>query len=266
VFAVVVAGAVLTAALSGCADEQPDALPAPPAVPKPAASGDGVLRIGTLFSSTGAYAAYSPAQVAGVELAVRDVNAAGGVVGRPVEVFHRDAGDGGKPATAALAQLTAKGVDVVLGPTSTPVAESLLTDSAIADVLVLAPAFVDAGRAAELVPAGLFRTVAQTGTPTRADDDFLARLSIVDPGLVDTTLAAESYDAAMAAVLAAVAAGDDGAASLAWALPAVTTGGYGCTVLGVCLEALAAAVDIDFGGVSGPLDVFAPGELPGAGS
>jgi hypothetical protein len=63
----------------------------------------------------------------------------------------------------------------------------------------------------------------------------------------------------MAAALAAVAAGDDGAASLAWALPTVTTGGYGCIVLGVCLEALAAAVDIDFGGLSGPLDVLTPG-------
>jgi hypothetical protein len=32
--------------------------------------------------------------------------------------------------------------------------------------------------------------------------------------------------------------------------------GYGCTVLGVRLEALAASVDIDYGGVSGPLDVL----------
>jgi hypothetical protein len=38
----------------------------------------------------------------------------------------------------------------------------------------------------------------------------------------------------------------------------VTTGGYGCTVLGVCLEALGASVDIDFGGVSGPIDVLMP--------
>jgi ABC-type branched-subunit amino acid transport system substrate-binding protein len=254
--ALALVAALLAASAAGCAAAEPEAAPAARVVPQPAASGDGVLRIGTLFSSTGAYAAYSAAEVAGVELAVREVNAAGGLAGRPVQVFHRDAADGGKPTTDALARLLEKGVDVVIGPTSTPVAQTLLGDPALADVLVLAPAFVDAARADGLVSAGLFRTVAQGGTLTRADDDFRARLSIVDPGLADTALAAEAYDATMAVALAAVAAGDDGAPSLAWALPAVTTGGYGCTVLGVCLEALAASVDVDYGGVSGPVDVL----------
>jgi branched-chain amino acid transport system substrate-binding protein len=255
--------ALLAALLTGCASETPQSAPTATPVPQPAASGDGVLRIGTLFSATGAYADYAPAQVAGVELAVRDVNTAGGVGGRPVEVFHRNAADGGAPAAAAFAALREKRVDVVIGPASTPVAESILQDAGIRDVLVVAPGFVDAERAAELVPAGLFRTVAETGTPTRADAEFLARLSVSDPGLRDTALAAEAYDATIAAVLAAVAAGDDGAASLAWALPAVTTAGYGCTVLGVCLEALAASVDIDYGGESGPVDILAPASVAG---
>jgi hypothetical protein len=244
--------------LAGCAEAQPSATPVAPAAPQPAASGDGVLRIGTLFSSTGAYAAYSGAQVAGVELAVRDLNAAGGFRGRPIEVYHRDAADGGAPATDAFHQLREKRVDAVLGPTSTPVARSLFGDPEIDEVLLLVPAFADAGRADELTPAGLFRTVSNAGTPTRADDDFLARLRTIDPGLNDAALAAESYDATLAAALAATAAGDDGAPSLAWALPTVTTGGYGCTVLAVCLEALAASVDIDYGGVSGPFDILAP--------
>jgi ABC-type branched-subunit amino acid transport system substrate-binding protein len=256
--ALVAVCAVLAAGLSGCAAEPPRTAPTATPAPQPAASGDGVLRIGTLFSSTGAFAAYSPAQVAGVELAVRDANAAGGVDGHPVEVFHRNAADGGAPAAAAFAALREKRVDVVIGPASTPVAESILGEAAIRDVLVIAPGFVDAKRAAELVPAGLFRTVADPGTPTRADDEFLARLSVTDPGLEDTTFAAEAYDATIAAVLAAVAAADDGAASLAWALPAVTTAGYGCTVLGVCLEAMAASEDVDYGGVSGPVDVLTP--------
>ncbi|MFC0680781.1 ABC transporter substrate-binding protein [Lysobacter korlensis] len=260
------AAVVMSALLVGCAEQPPAVAPTVPAAPQPDASGDGVLRFGTLFSSTGAYADYSGAQVAGVELAVRDLNAAGGVGGRPVEVVHRNAADGGQPATDALAQLIEKGVDVVLGPTATSVAKSLLADPAIDGVLLLTPAFVDAGRADELVPTGLFRTVADAGTPTRADDDFLGRLTVVDPGLTDTALAAEAYDATLAAALAAVAAGDDGAASVAWALPTVTTGGYGCTVLGVCLEALAASIDIDYAGVSGPFDIPGPGNTRGSAS
>ena len=256
----VLAAAVLVASLAGCAEAAPPSPAATvPAAPQPAASGDGVLRIGTLFSTTGAYADYSGAQVAGVELAVRELNQAGGVGGRPVEVFHRNAADGGKPATDALAQLLEKDVDVLLGATSTSVAKSLLADPAIAEVVLLAPAFVDGGRADELIPTALFRTVADAGTPTRGDNEFFARLAVVDPGLADTALAAEAYDATLAVALAAVAAQDDGAASIAWALTSVTTGGFGCTVLGVCLEALAASVDIDYGGVSGPLDIPGPG-------
>jgi branched-chain amino acid transport system substrate-binding protein len=254
--ALAAACALLAVALTGCAGETSPAAPAATPVPQPAASGDGVLRIGTLFSTTGAYAAYAPAQVAGVELAVREINAAGGFGGRPVELFHRNAGDGGVPTAEAFSELLEKDVDVVIGPASTPVARSILGEAAISDVLVIAPGFVDAERAAELVPAGLFRTVAETGTATRAGDGFLSRLTVADPGLEDSALAAEAYDAAIAAALAAVAAGDDGAASLAWALPAATTSGYGCTVLGVCLEAIAASVDIDYSGVSGPVGIL----------
>jgi branched-chain amino acid transport system substrate-binding protein len=258
---------VLTAlTLTGCAD-QPDAATGPPerAVPvaPPAATGDGVLRIGTLFSSTGSFAAYADAQVAGVELAVRELNAAGGFGGHAVEVFHRNAGDGGAPAAEELRQLVEKNVDVIVGPSSTAVATGLLAEPAAERVLLFAAGFVDAGNAESVEAAGLFRTVAETGTPTRGDGAFLARLATVDPGLLDTTFAAETYDATLAAALAAAAAGDDGAASVAWALPEVTVGGFGCTSLGVCLEAIAASVDVDYGGVSGPLDVFATGSGAG---
>src|SRR3954471_23361394 len=79
-------------ALAGCTDAGP--MPTPtPTMPTP--SGDGVLRIGTLFSSTGPDAAEAASQTAAVYAAVRELNAAGGVGGTPVELVVRNGGSAG---------------------------------------------------------------------------------------------------------------------------------------------------------------------------
>ncbi len=49
-----------------------------------------VLRIGTIFSLTGALAAYGPGQQNGVDMAVAEINAAGGVLGSPIVAYHTD--------------------------------------------------------------------------------------------------------------------------------------------------------------------------------
>ena len=92
-------------------------MPTPtPSSPSPTPIGDGVLRIGTLFPSSGGVAFIGPAQVAGVNAAVREINAAGGVGGVPVEVINRDSGDAStQKAEESFADLVAKGVDVVIG-------------------------------------------------------------------------------------------------------------------------------------------------------
>src|SRR4051812_19110994 len=55
--------------------------------------GDGVLKIGTLLPQTGSLVILGPPQAAGVKLALKDINAAGGVLGKNVEVVERDSGD-----------------------------------------------------------------------------------------------------------------------------------------------------------------------------
>ncbi len=127
--------------LTGCSVPRPLPTPTPSASSSVGATGDGVLRIGTLFSMSGDVASTGAGMVAAVEVAVRDVNAAGGVLGQPVEAFYRDAGSAdGASLESAFADLVSRGIDVVMGPSDSALAERLLPLAADAGVVVMAPA------------------------------------------------------------------------------------------------------------------------------
>lgn len=73
------------------------------------------IRIGEINSYT-ALADFTQPYKKGWEMAVEEINAAGGVIGRPLEVIHRD--DGGKPANAvkiAEELTTRENVDLLAG-------------------------------------------------------------------------------------------------------------------------------------------------------
>jgi len=125
---------VVAMTLAGCAADVPMPLPTPSETF--AATGDGSLRIGTLFPLVGPLAGQGQAQAAGVELAVREINAAGGVAEAPVEVFHRNASDAAS-VTAAFASLVERGVDVVVGPESTELVQLIAADAEAAGVLII---------------------------------------------------------------------------------------------------------------------------------
>jgi len=123
---------------------------APVATPVPSASvsetpkavlGDGILRIGTLMPTSGAFAFLGPAQAAAVAVAVAEINAAGGVNGKPVELLPRDSGDASTTtAEASLADLVANKADVVIGPTSSVLAQRLLPPLIVAKIPMISPA------------------------------------------------------------------------------------------------------------------------------
>ncbi len=95
---------------------------------------------------------------------------------------------------------------------------------------------------------------------TDLSDDFKNRLLEVDPELVDYTYAAESYDAVMVITLAAQVAGSDGIEH-ASQINQVTRGGEKCTAYADCLALIqGGTTDIDYDGVSGPLDFSGNGE------
>jgi len=134
------AAVVALAALAGCGGA-PTPPPTPTPTPTSTPTGDGVLKIGTLFPSSGGVAFIGPAQVAGVNAAVREINAAGGVGGKPVVVVNRDSGDAStKKIEESFADLVDQGVDVVIGPSSSVLAQRLLGPAAEAGIPLISPA------------------------------------------------------------------------------------------------------------------------------
>ncbi len=136
------ASALLVSAvlLTACSSQpMPTPTPAPTATASPI--GDGVLTVGTLFPSTGATAFIGGPQLDGVKAAVADINAAGGVNGKPVVLLTDDAGDATtQTAEASLADLAKKGADVIIGPSSSVLAQRLLTAAAAARIPLISPA------------------------------------------------------------------------------------------------------------------------------
>ncbi|MDR9439182.1 MAG: substrate-binding protein [Halomonas sp.] len=64
------------------------ALPAP-AIIKSASAAD-PIKVGVISPLTGAWTVYGRAHIAGYELAVKEINEAGGVLGRPIEIIQAD--------------------------------------------------------------------------------------------------------------------------------------------------------------------------------
>jgi ABC-type branched-subunit amino acid transport system substrate-binding protein len=109
----------------------------PEAGPSPA--GD-TLVLGGLLPITGSLQFLAPAMRAGMTLAVQEINEAGGVLGRPVELVEGDSGDitsGIGPAT--VDDLLAAGVDAIVGPASSSVTLAVLDQVTAAGVLMISP-------------------------------------------------------------------------------------------------------------------------------
>jgi serine/threonine protein kinase len=79
-------------------------------------------------------------------------------------------------------------------------------------------------------------------------------------GLVDFTYAAETYDAVIVSALAAASAHSDNPAKIADKINDVTQGGQKCTKYAECLDAIKRGIDVDYNGVSGPLEFNDAGE------
>ena len=84
--------------------------------------------------------------------------------------------------------------------------------------------------------------------------DFRERLLEVDPSLTEFSYAPESYDATILIALAAIAAESDSGEAIAGKLVEVSKEGEKCTVFADCLELLEAGTDIDYDGLSGPVE------------
>lgn len=392
---VVAASVVVT--LAACTSPTPTVAPVvasatPTPTPVVTPSGDGILRVGTIFPTSGTFSFLAAAQAAGVATAVKEINALGGVNGQPVEVVAADSGEASATTLeTSFATLVSKEVDVVVGPSSSALAQrtislaidsqipvispaatfSTLTDvfddgyfyrtipaydqqgyalaealaggetrqriafvyiadaqgSALHDTFVTALADYDRELVADevftasttsfdaivaklkaakpdvvvvgsnydsakasnaaiaaLVAGGygaahLWLTSLNTGDYSQAfpngtlsgvrgviegaqpSAEFIAALKTADASLSSYRYAMEAYDATMLAALAALVAKDDDSEAVAGSLYDVSKGGVKCLSFAECLEVLKTNNDIDYDGVSGPVNFTPDGDI-----
>jgi ABC-type branched-subunit amino acid transport system substrate-binding protein len=112
----------------------------------PAAKGDGTLTVGMLLPQTGDLAFLGPPEFAGVDLAVEDINAAGGVLGNDVVAVKADSGDGTPDiAGAEVDKLLSAGADTVIGAAASGVSITVIDKITGAGVVHFSPANTAAG-------------------------------------------------------------------------------------------------------------------------
>lgn len=169
--------------------------PIPLGPPSDQAAGPG-LDVGALLPRSGDLAFLGAPAVAAVELAVDDLNEAGGVLGGPVVLRHADSAEGTEGAAeAAIAALLAAGTDAVVGPLSSSATGVVLDRVAAAGAVAVSPGATSV--ALDRLDAGgrLFRTVATEALQGRA----LARLVLGDGSRsVDLVVRADAYGEAVA--------------------------------------------------------------------
>ncbi|WP_214320266.1 BTAD domain-containing putative transcriptional regulator [Nonomuraea sediminis] len=127
----------------------------------PGVAGDGVLTMATLLPMTGSLYFLGDAMSTGADLAVQDVNAAGGVLGHPVRLLKADSGDATNDlALPAVQQMIKNHADVVIGPGSSTVSETIMDAVTEADMVMISPSAA-ASMLSTAYDRGLFfRTVA----------------------------------------------------------------------------------------------------------
>jgi branched-chain amino acid transport system substrate-binding protein len=123
-------------ASSSAASSSPSAEPAPSTDCK-----NTQLKIGTLLPATGSLAYLGPPEFAGVDLAVAEIDAAGGVLGQPVVNEYGDSGDTETDiASQTVDSHLAKGVQAIIGAASSGVTFTVIDKITSNGVLQISPA------------------------------------------------------------------------------------------------------------------------------
>ena len=119
----------------------PDELDVPQVEVQGSREGDGVLTLGTILPQTGGLAFLGPPMFAAFDLAVQDINAAGGVLGQPIVAIKGDSGDTTTDtASKTVDRLLAENADAIIGAASSGVSLTVIDKVASAGVVLFSPA------------------------------------------------------------------------------------------------------------------------------
>lgn len=135
-----------------------------------AGTATGPIKIGAALCLTTVCAEWGENELKGMQLAVKNINENGGVLGRQLELLVQDSAEGEvKNAVNAYQALRQQGIEFIIGPTWTPAALALAPIASKDEVIMVAPSVgvVDFNEAGE----NLFNTWVADEKGTR----FLAR-------------------------------------------------------------------------------------------
>ncbi len=110
------------------------------------ADSEDVIRIGSMFELTGSAAEYGISMNDAVKMAVADINEAGGINGKEVQIVERDiASDEAQAAQAAMALATEEDVVAIIGPALTGTLQAAIPSSNEYKVPMISPSATDDG-------------------------------------------------------------------------------------------------------------------------
>ena len=148
------------------------------------------LKIGTLLPETGTLAFLGPPMVAGVQVAVNEVNEAGGVLAQPVQLIPGDSGDTTTDtATSTVDRELAGGADVIVGAASSAVSLKVIDKITSAGVVMFSPAntsdqfvcYPDKGQYFRTAPTDVLQAQALAQLITEDGAQRVAILTLNDP-------------------------------------------------------------------------------------
>ena len=125
---------------SACGDDASDTESGGDSSDSGSGGADGVLTFGGILPETGNLAFLGPPEFAGVQLAVNEINEAGGVLGNDVVWLPGDSGDNGDVANATVDRLLADNVDAFIGAASSGVSLTVIDKITQAGVIHFSPA------------------------------------------------------------------------------------------------------------------------------
>ncbi len=134
-------GSASPAGTESAAPSEPTASESPSETAGGGSEANGTLELGTILPETGSLAFLGPPEFAGVELAVQDINEAGGVLGEDVELTQGDSGDTETDiANQTVDKHLAQGVDAIIGAASSGVSFTVIDKITGAGVVQFSPA------------------------------------------------------------------------------------------------------------------------------
>jgi ABC-type branched-subunit amino acid transport system substrate-binding protein len=146
------------------------------APPAPGGSGAGPLRIGALLPHTGDLASAGPPMFAGAQLAVKELNQAGGILDKPVEWVDGDDGTDPDKAIATVNRLiNNENVHVIIGAGASSITKAVMPTILAAGVVLFSPCNTAATLSTADDKGLYFRTAPPDGLQAAALTDIIMR-------------------------------------------------------------------------------------------